>query len=406
MPPATNSFRRGAPPGKGGGGRGVGGRGGGGNHDAQPRTREDRKESRRNKQAEAVAAREKAEDDYFHQCQAAALKSGEASKVKAGVVNGKEADEREKLLFAQQGSQGIQFNKYKDIKVQLSGPGTNSAKALDRFASLDKLPPFLARNIQLMHYATPTPIQQHAVPLALAGSDLMCCAQTGSGKTAAFLIPVCTALSGETAGKSTVGVPGAARPRAVVMAPTRELASQIELEAQKLTNRSVLRPVAVYGGADQRAQAKALALGCDVIVATPGRLNDFVERRIVELRQTHFLVLDEADRMLDMGFEPQIRKIVRAMPPTAERQTLLFSATFPPTIQQLAKEFLRPYVWIGVGRVGSTVDGIEQRIWLAQPDKRKKLEQVVLALSEVRRAFSRRIAPSLCYRWCPPTCFP
>ena len=183
---------------------------------------------------------------------------------------------------------------------------------------------------------------------------------------------------------STVGTPGAAKPRAVVMAPTRELASQIELEAQKLTNRSVLRTVAVYGGADQRAQARALSLGCDVIVATPGRLNDFVERRIVELRQTHFLVLDEADRMLDMGFEPQIRRIVRAMPLTAERQTLLFSATFPPPIQQLAREFLRPYVWIGVGRVGSTVDGIEQRVWLAQPDKRKKLEQVVLALSEVR----------------------
>ena len=88
--------------------------------------------------------------------------------------------------------------------------------------------------------------------------------------------------------------------------------------------------------------------------------------------------------MLDMGFEPQIRRIVRAMPLTAERQTLLFSATFPPPIQQLAREFLRPYVWIGVGRVGSTVDGIEQRVWLAQPDKRKKLEQVVLALSEVR----------------------
>lgn len=369
MPPATN---RGAPPGKGGGG------GGGG------RTREDRKESRRNKQAEAVAAREKAEDDYFRQCQAAAQKSGEASKVKAGLLNGKEADAREKALFAQQGSQGIQFNKYNDIKVQLSGPGADSAKALDNFASLDKLPPFLARNIKLMNYATPTPIQQHAVPLALAGNDLMCCAQTGSGKTAAFLIPVCTALSGESAGMSTVGTPGAAKPRAVVMAPTRELASQIELEAQKLTNRSVLRTVAVYGGADQRAQARALSLGCDVIVATPGRLNDFVERRIVELRQTHFLVLDEADRMLDMGFEPQIRRIVRAMPLTAERQTLLFSATFPPPIQQLAREFLRPYVWIGVGRVGSTVDGIEQRVWLAQPDKRKKLEQVVLALSEVR----------------------
>jgi ATP-dependent RNA helicase DDX3X len=285
---------RGAPPGKGGGG-------GGG------RSREDRKEGRRNKQAEAVATREKAEDEYFRQCQQAALKSGETAKVKAGLLSGRDADEHEKTLFAQQGTQGIQFDRYKNIKVELSGPGADSAPALDSFASLSQLPPFLSRNIELMRYSTPTPIQQHAVPLALAGCDLMCCAQTGSGKTAAFLIPVCTALANESSsGRSTVGTAGAAKPRAVVMAPTRELASQIELEGQKLTNRSNLRTVAVYGGADQRAQAKALALGCDVIVATPGRLNDFVERRIVDLRPTTFLVLDEADRMLDMGFEPQV----------------------------------------------------------------------------------------------------
>ena len=108
------------------------------------------------------------------------------------------------------------------------------------------------------------------------------------------------------AAPSTVGTAGAARPRAVVMAPTRELASQIDLEAQKLTNRSPLRPVCVYGGADQRAQARALAIGSDVIVATPGRLLDFIARGLVSLELGRFLVLDEADRMLDMGFEPQV----------------------------------------------------------------------------------------------------
>lgn len=240
---------RGAPPGKGG------------------RTREERKEGRRNKQAEAVAVREKAEDDYFLQCQAQALKSGEAARAKAG-LSGKEADAREAALFAQQGSQGIQFDKYSGIEVKVSGPGADATPPLDSFGSLTELPPFLSRNITLMKYATPTPIQKYAIPLALAGRDLMCCAQTGSGKTAAFLIPVCTTLWSASSGGSTVGIVGAAKPRAVVMAPTRELALQIDLEAQKLTNRSALRPVAVYGGADQRGQARSLAVGCDVIVAT------------------------------------------------------------------------------------------------------------------------------------------
>ena len=385
---------RGAPPGRGrGGGREAAnggclystggassaGRGGGGRG---PLTREEKKEGRRQKQANAIAAREAAEDQYFKQCQREAHKSGEAQRAKEGLA-GRDADAREKALFATQGTQGIQFDKYANIKVECRGPGSDAAPPLDDFGALTSLPPFLARNIGLMNYVKPTPIQRHAVPLALAGVDLMCCAQTGSGKTAAFLVPVCTALANTAAsGASTVGVEGSAKPRAVVMAPTRELASQIELEAQKLTNRSPLRPVAVYGGADQRAQARALAVGVDIVVATPGRLNDFVERGLVELGRTVYLVLDEADRMLDMGFEPQIRRIVRVMPPPAQRHTLLFSATFPETIQKLAKEFLRPYVWIAVGRVGSTVEGITQRIWQAAADKRQKLGLVVKALAE------------------------
>ena len=304
---------RGAPRGRGGGGGGSGGGGGdigsgggggGGGGGGAQTSREERKDHRRSKQQAAEAARGKAEDDYFKQCQAQALKTGEAKRAVAGLT-GQEADQHEAALFAQQGSQGIQFDKYANIKVETSGPGADATLPFSDFGAL-KLPPFLLRNISLMNYVTPTPIQRHAVPLALAGSDLMCCAQTGSGKTAAFLIPVCSSLASVAAGATTVGTPGAAKPRAVIMAPTRELASQIELEAQKLTNRSPLRPVAVYGGADQRAQARALAIGVDIIVATPGRLNDFVERSIVDLSGCRFLVLDEADRMLDMGFEPQV----------------------------------------------------------------------------------------------------
>ena len=238
---------------------------------AQPprkKTREEKKAGRRAAQADAVAAKAEAEDRYFRECQAAAIRSGEAKAVKSG-LSGQAADAAEAALFATQGAQGIDFGKYSNLSIELTGPGATAVPALTDFGSLSQaLPAFLVRNIELMRYRSPTPIQKHAVPLALAGADLMCCAQTGSGKTAAFLVPICASLH---AGETTVGQRGAARPRAVVMAPTRELACQIELEAEKLTNRSPLRPVTVYGGADQRAQARALAIGVDIVVATPGR---------------------------------------------------------------------------------------------------------------------------------------
>ena len=200
-------------------------------------SREDRKAGRRVKQQEAVEAKAAAEDRYFRECQAAAARSGEAKAVAAG-LGGAEADRLEAQLFAKQGAQGIEFDKYGDIKVEVKGRDAKIAPPIDGFDKLVGLPGFLSRNISLMRYVKPTPIQRHAVPLALGGADLMCCAQTGSGKTAAFLIPVCAALVAAAEGRrpgggSTVGTQGAARPRAVVMAPTRELASQIELEGQK-----------------------------------------------------------------------------------------------------------------------------------------------------------------------------
>ena len=216
-------------------------------------SREEKKAGKRAKQLAAMEAKAQAEDRYFQEQQAAMQRSGEAQAAQVA-LQGKDADAREAALFAKQGAQGIEFGK-EWPKVDVSGPGSDSAPPLADFESLTAaLPPFLGRNIGLMNYRKPTPIQQHAVPLALAGCDLMCCAQTGSGKTAAFLVPIVTSLASDERG-STVGTRGAARPRAVVMAPTRELVIQIELEAQKLTNRSALRPVAVYGGADQRAQA-------------------------------------------------------------------------------------------------------------------------------------------------------
>ena len=225
------------------------------------------------------------------------------------------------------------------------------------------MPPFLLANVARCGYSKPTPIQAHCVPLALnLGNDLMSCAQTGSGKTCAFLLPVIAHLGAPEGGDPDSL---AARPSVVVMAPTRELAIQIHHEARRLTfdespRTAPLRAVVVYGGADAKAQLRELAKGVDILVATPGRLQDFVDRGVVSLAGTAYLVLDEADRMLDMGFEPQIRKLVlqRDMPPKHARQTLMFSATFPQSIQQLAKAFLRVYTWVGVGRVGSTVNAI------------------------------------------------
>jgi ATP-dependent RNA helicase DDX3X len=173
------------------------------------------------------------------------------------------------------------------------------------------------------------------------------------------------------------------------MAPTRELASQIELEAEKLCfNNPELQPVAVYGGASQRKQLRDLAFAgsnesAAIVVATPGRLTDFVDRNLVSLQAVQYLILDEADRMLDMGFEPQIRKLVlrSGMTPKTQRQTFMFSATFPDKIQLLASEFLRPsYTWIAVGRVGSTTDSITQVLQEATADNRHKLQMVVEAV--------------------------
>ncbi|CAG0899665.1 unnamed protein product [Cyprideis torosa] len=173
-----------------------------------------------------------------------------------------------------------------------------------------------------------------------------------------------------------VATPGRLVDIALVLAPTRELATQIYDEARKFSYRSRVRPCVVYGGADVSAQMRDLERGCHLLVATPGRLVDMLERGKVRLDCCNFLVLDEADRMLDMGFEPQIRRIVEkdTMPKTGKRQTLMFSATFPREIQELARDFLHNYVFLAVGRVGSTSENISQRVlWVEEVDKRSYL---------------------------------
>ncbi|CAD7699457.1 unnamed protein product [Ostreobium quekettii] len=221
----------------------------------------------------------------------------------------------------------------------------------------------------------------------------MACAQTGSGKTAAFCFPIIANIL--RGGVDSVGRSRKAVPLALILSPTRELSSQIYEEARKFTFQTGIRPVVIYGGAPVQQQLRELERGCDMLVATPGRLSDLIERGRVSLGRVHYLALDEADRMLDMGFEPQIRRIVEGegMPPTGQRQTLMFSATFPKEIQRLASDFLYDYIFLTVGRVGSSTDLIVQHVEMVeQADKRhvlldlvKEVEGLTLVFVETKR---------------------
>lgn len=220
----------------------------------------------------------------------------------------------------------------------------------------------------------------------MGGRDLMACAQTGSGKTGGFLFPILaqsflngpSPIPANAAGQ--FGRQRKAYPTSLILAPTRELVSQIYDEARKFAYRSWVRPCVVYGGADIGSQLRQIERGCDLLVATPGRLVDLLERGRISLCNIKYLVLDEADRMLDMGFEPQIRRIVEGedMPLVNDRQTLMFSATFPRDIQMLARDFLKDYIFLSVGRVGSTSENITQRIeYVEDVDKRSMLLDIL-----------------------------
>ncbi|EIM86524.1 DEAD-domain-containing protein [Stereum hirsutum FP-91666 SS1] len=274
---------------------------------------------------------------------------------------------------------GINFEKYDDIPVEATGAGVPDP--VNSFTS-PPLDPVLLENIGYAHYTSPTPVQKYSIPIVAGGRDLMACAQTGSGKTGGFLFPILSAsfTSGPRAPPAET-TPSYARsrkayPTALILAPTRELVNQIHDEARKFAYRSWVRPAVVYGGADINSQLRLIERGCDLLSATPGRLVDLIERGRISLANVRFLVLDEADRMLDMGFEPQIRRIVQQedMPGVHERQTLMFSATFPRDIQMLAKDFLKEYIFLSVGRVGSTSENITQKIeYVEDADKRSVL---------------------------------
>lgn len=284
-------------------------------------------------------------------------------------------------LFSGQNT-GINFDKYEEIPVEATG--VNCPPPIQSFNDPNiSLHPWVAENINKCGYDRPTPVQKYSIPTLIARRDLMSCAQTGSGKTAAFLLPVINAILKD--GPSKVKPKSLDRsgrttqyPLALVISPTRELSLQIYNESRKFAYRTPITSAVLYGGRENyRDQINKLRLGCHIAIATPGRLIDVMNNGHIGLDACRYLVLDEADRMLDMGFEPQIRQIVEMsnMPQKGTRITAMFSATFPREIQILAQDFLMSdYVFLAVGRVGSTSENIRQNIvWVEEHNKRHLL---------------------------------
>ncbi len=235
------------------------------------------------------------------------------------------------------------------------------------------LSPVLLRALEQEGYTTPTPIQAQAIPHVLAGRDVLGCAQTGTGKTAAFVLPMLQRLMSQPVDKTARGP---ARARALILSPTRELACQIADSVGAYGRESGLTHTTIYGGVSQFHQERALRRGVDIIVATPGRLIDLIEQRLVDLSCVQTFVLDEADRMLDMGFIKPIRQIAGLTPKT--RQTLLFSATMPGEIVKLAESLLKDPVRVSVTPVASAAPKITQSLYMVHRQQKQSLLELLL----------------------------
>jgi ATP-dependent RNA helicase RhlE len=235
------------------------------------------------------------------------------------------------------------------------------------------LAPELLKVVEEQGYTEPTPVQKEAIPLGLQGRDVVGSAQTGTGKTAAFLLPIIQRL-----GRGPRGVM-----RALVLVPTRELAEQVLTSARTYGRHSKLKSVAVYGGVGMEPQTRALKDGVDIVVATPGRLLDHIGRRHVDSSKLEVLVLDEADRMLDMGFAPDVNKILGTLP--SQRQTMFFSATISGDVDRLARRALNEHAAVEIGRRAEAADGVEHLlVAVDKSDKRSLLAQMLQEVPEGR----------------------
>jgi len=238
------------------------------------------------------------------------------------------------------------------------------------FTDLNLIEPII-KAVQKIGYETPTPIQEKAIPTILKGQDFLGCAQTGTGKTAAFAIPILQNLMSRYS-------PTNKKIKALILTPTRELAIQIEENFKDYGSDLPLKSLVIFGGVKQGAQEASLRKGVDVLIATPGRLLDFINQRIISLKDLEIFVLDEADRMLDMGFVHDVKKVIKLIP--QKRQTLFFSATMPKEISALANSILHNPVKVEVTPVSSTADTIQQSVFLVE--KNDKLDLLIHILKD------------------------
>ncbi|NXG05414.1 DDX4 helicase, partial [Sakesphorus luctuosus] len=288
----------------------------------------------------------------------------------------------EKAIFAHYQT-GMNFDKYDENTVEVSG--LDCPKTIMSFADID-MAHTLTVNVAKAGYSKPTPVQKYSIPVILAGRDLMACAQTGSGKTAAFLVPIVAQMMRD--GVTASSFKEQQEPECIITAPTRELVNQIFLEARKFLYGTCIRPVVVYGGTQVGHSVRQVMQGCNILCATPGRLLDIIGRGTISLHNVKYLVLDEADRMLDMGFGSEMKKLISFpdMPQKDKRQTLMFSATFPEEVQRLAAEYLKnDFLFVVVGHVGAACSDVEQNILqVSQYFKRDKLIEILHSIGNER----------------------
>jgi ATP-dependent RNA helicase DDX3X len=245
---------------------------------------------------------------------------------------------------------------------------TNEMKTFEDFPDLDRT---IAENLKRMKFNQMTPIQKAVMPYIIKGNDVMGCSHTGSGKTVAFLLPIITKMIREGPPSDELDN-GIARPVTLILIPTRELADQIYKEARKLVHKTGITVVKVYGGVGQYNQIRDLSYGCDILVATPGRLIDFIKTRRVSLNFVKYLIIDEADRLLDMGFEPQLNNIVfdYDLRSKDKRLNLMFSATLEDDVKTIARKFMNEYYFIHTNTELKASQNVTQMILFAKEEEK------------------------------------
>ncbi|HCM39093.1 MAG TPA: DEAD/DEAH box helicase [Bdellovibrionales bacterium] len=251
---------------------------------------------------------------------------------------------------------------------------------MNQFRDLNLIEP-IVKAVEAEGYTLPTPVQKQAIPIVLSRQDLLACAQTGTGKTAAFALPILQLL---TEKRTPVGPPAVPGIRVLVLTPTRELATQIGESFTNYGRELRIRNTVIFGGVGQNAQVNALRRGVDIVVATPGRLLDLMNQRLIRFNGLEIFVLDEADRMLDMGFIHDVRRVITGIP--KQRQTLFFSATMPPEISKLSAQILTKPVRIEVTPVASTAEKVSQAIYPVDAGKKTSLLVELLKDPKVTRS--------------------